>query len=83
MAVPGITGDLMAMKHSDRRPFRYTTEHLLEYADRNHEVATIADAFLTEPMPFRPAAKENCTHIIVLRTRPDPSPTLGKSNSPT
>lgn len=80
MAVPGITGDLMAMKLSEQLPFRYTASHLLEYADRNHEVVTIADAFLTEPIPFRPAVRDNCTHIIVLRTRPDPSPTLGKSN---
>ena len=38
----------------------------------------LADAFLTELMPFRPAVIDNCTHNIVLRTRPDPAPTLVK-----
>lgn len=31
----------------------------------------LADALLYEPVPYRSALKENCTHVIVLRTRAD------------
>ena len=30
-----------------------------------------ADALIFEPLPYRSALKENCTHVIVLRTRSD------------
>ena len=32
----------------------------------------VVDAFLCEPMPYRSAVQEGATHVIVLRTRPDP-----------
>jgi len=32
----------------------------------------LADAFLCEPMPYRSAVKEGATHVVILRTRPDP-----------
>lgn len=31
----------------------------------------LADAVLTEPIPYRAAAAEGCTHVLVLRTQPD------------
>jgi hypothetical protein len=31
----------------------------------------LADALIYEPIPYRSAIKENCTHILVLRTRAD------------
>eukprot|EP01041_Mallomonas_annulata_P009339 gene9339-19382_t len=37
----------------------------------------LVDALLSEPLPFRSAIKEGCTHVVVLRTRPDPCPMLG------
>lgn len=38
----------------------------------------IVDAFLCEPLPYRSAVQEGASHVIVLRTRPDPCPVLGK-----
>ena len=38
----------------------------------------LVDALMAEPIPYRSAAEDGATHIIVLRTRPDPSPILGK-----
>ena len=32
----------------------------------------LADAFLVEPIPYRSAVEDGATHVIVLRTRPDP-----------
>lgn len=32
----------------------------------------VVDAFLCEPMPYRSAVEEGATHIVMLRTRPDP-----------
>ena len=31
----------------------------------------MADAVIFEPLPYRSALKDNCTDVIVLRTRPD------------
>lgn len=31
----------------------------------------LADAVLTEPIPYRAAVAEGCTHVLVLRTQPD------------
>jgi len=36
------------------------------------------DAILSEPLPFRSAMKDGCTHILVLRTRPENCPILTK-----
>jgi hypothetical protein len=37
-----------------------------------NSITPLVDAFLVEPMPYRSAAREGATHIIVLRTKPDP-----------
>ena len=42
------------------------------------EVEPLADACISEPMPYRSAVKHGATHVIVLRTRPDPCPVLGR-----
>ena len=42
------------------------------------ELDPLVDALMAEPIPYRSAAEDGATHIIVLRTRPDPSPILGK-----
>lgn len=31
----------------------------------------LADALLFEPLPYRSALNDNCTHVVVLRSRPD------------
>ena len=35
-------------------------------------ITPLVDAFLVEPMPYRSAAREGATHMIVLRSKPDP-----------
>lgn len=46
---------------------------------RQHHRTHLADAFLCEPIPYRTAVAEGATHVIVLRTRPDP---VGAVSSP-
>lgn len=31
----------------------------------------LSDALIFEPVPYRSAVKDNCTHVLVFRTRPD------------
>jgi len=38
----------------------------------------MSDAFIFEPIPYRSAVKDNCTHILVLRTRADDSTVTAK-----
>jgi hypothetical protein len=38
----------------------------------------MVDALLFEPIPYRSAIRDNCTHVLVLRTFPDNHPVLGK-----
>jgi hypothetical protein len=54
------------------------------YLDKSMEIAlnsngddasdNLIDALLCEPLPYRSALKEGATHVLMLRTRPDPSP---------
>jgi predicted patatin/cPLA2 family phospholipase len=37
-----------------------------------------ADALVFEPIPYRSALKENCSHVVVLRTRSDNLRTTSK-----
>jgi predicted patatin/cPLA2 family phospholipase len=38
----------------------------------------MCDAMMFEPIPYRSALKEGCTHVLVLRTRPDEVKVTGK-----
>ena len=49
-----------------------------EEEEEQEEVEPLADACISEPMPYRSAVKHGATHVIVLRTRPDPCPVLGR-----
>jgi len=44
-----------------------------DFQKKNLELAgePLVDAMLYEPIPYRSALQENCTHILVLRSRPD------------
>lgn len=84
MLLPGVTGDLMCLRDSERTPMRY--EEAMSHRNiiqRIHDrddnrngdsevlYTPIADAYLTEPIPYKSAIQDGCTHIIVIRTRPD------------
>ena len=73
MSVPGITGKLMGIFPGKTAPDFIDLDKV-----RDKEHHSIADAFICEPLPYRSAIEEGATHVIVLRTRPDPSPVLGK-----
>ena len=73
MSVPGITGKLMGIFPGQTVPDFIDLDKV-----RDKEHHSIADAFICEPLPYRSAIEEGATHVIVLRTRPDPSPVLGK-----
>eukprot|EP00640_Fibrocapsa_japonica_P003903 CAMPEP_0113935168 /NCGR_PEP_ID=MMETSP1339-20121228/2374_1 /TAXON_ID=94617 /ORGANISM="Fibrocapsa japonica" /LENGTH=367 /DNA_ID=CAMNT_0000937225 /DNA_START=556 /DNA_END=1659 /DNA_ORIENTATION=- /assembly_acc=CAM_ASM_000762 len=45
-----------------------------------HGGRPLVDSQLFEPMPFRTALAEGCTHVIVLRTRPDGVNVCGKKS---
>ncbi|KAJ1623049.1 acyl transferase/acyl hydrolase/lysophospholipase [Pavlovales sp. CCMP2436] len=55
MLLPGITGPPIELSG---RALEFVNEPL-------------ADAVLTEPVPYRAAIAEGCTHVLVLRTQPD------------
>lgn len=77
MSVPGITGKLMGIfPGQDAVPDFIDVEKIRDNVDKEHH--SIADAFICEPLPYRSAIEHGATHVIVLRTRPDPSPVLGK-----
>ena len=40
----------------------------------------LADALVYEPLPYRSALTENCTHAVVIRSRPDGVDVTGKSS---
>ncbi len=73
MLVPGLTGPMMALNPFHLTPYSYTKTSI--HVDP--AFTPLCDAFLTEPMPYRSAMIDGATHIIMLRTRPDPCPTLG------
>ena len=82
MNVPGITGALLGIPVGAHDPVPLPMPpnprqrgSSISAPDTHH---AIADAFLVEPIPYRSACRDGATHVIVLRTRPDPSLILGK-----
>jgi hypothetical protein len=55
-------------------------DHRTPRSDRTHVKGSepLCDALLFEPIPYRSALRENCTHVLVLRTRPDGVSVTGK-----
>ena len=82
MNVPGVTGRLMAVSAGQCAPQPFSSPASAARWGLGGAPAEtqepLADAFLAEPMPYRSAAADGATHCLVLRTRPDPSPTLGR-----
>ncbi|CAM9523444.1 unnamed protein product, partial [Heterosigma akashiwo] len=49
-----------------------------EYAAEDRR-ELLSDALVCEPMPYRSAAADGCTHVLVLRTRPNGAEVCGKN----
>ena len=79
MLVPGISNGLMAISKTNTIPYIRNLNSVNNNNNQKEEIEmALVDAFLFEPLPFRSAIKDGCTHVIVLRTRPDPCPMLGR-----
>lgn len=87
MNVPGITGALLGIPRDTHNPVPFPIalpvlsrrgskyKHSAAFSGPSPHEALV-DAFLVEPIPYRSACKDGATHVIVLRTRPDPCPVL-------
>lgn len=64
MCVPGVAGPPVRMNVT-----------CSETREAREEV--LADALIFEPIPFRSAVEDGCTHVVTLRTRPDGAEVLG------
>ncbi len=64
MCVPGVAGPPVRLN--------FTCQHTAEEKEE-----AFADALIFEPIPFRSAVEDGCTHVVTLRTRPDGSEVLG------
>eukprot|EP01033_Poteriospumella_lacustris_P004175 gene4175-2975_t len=78
MALPGITGPPVRLNAEQTR--KSTNLSLYNWKNKlfrwkNEEPSLgsepLADALLFEPLPYRSALQDNCTHVVVLRSRPD------------
>ena len=82
MLLPGVTGEVVRLKGGQASgPSTMMMNDVLwrEFpADLRAEVGEMvlggepmSDALIFEPLPYRSALRENCTHVVVLRTRAD------------
>eukprot|EP01038_Epipyxis_sp_PR26KG_P008189 gene8189-11078_t len=76
MLLPGITGDVIRLKGSQASGDNIAKTWWREYTSRSDSKLLpgsepMSDALIFEPVPYRSAIRENCTHVIVLRTRAD------------
>ena len=79
MLLPGVTGEVVRLKGSQASGSNIKNSLWKEYpADLRSENGELipgsepmSDALIFEPLPYRSAVKENCTHVLILRTRAD------------
>jgi hypothetical protein len=76
MLIPGVTGDLVRLKGRASEGSNIQRTWWKEFSNRNdfehaHGSEPYCDALVYEPVPYRSALRDNCTQILVLRTRPD------------
>eukprot|EP01032_Pedospumella_encystans_P010127 gene10127-11864_t len=77
MMIPGVAGEVVRLKGTQAAGTNIHSTEWPEYRPRQRKPDMVfgsepyADALIFEPLPYRSALKENCTHVIVLRTRSD------------
>lgn len=84
MAMPGITGEVIRLRDNQVLSGNIATTWWRDYSGRWDNNLTagsepLLDALIYEPIPYRSAVNENCTDILVLRTRPDNITVTGKA----
>ena len=74
MLIPGITGELIRLKGSQAEGENIQKTWWKEYNGKSWFSSNItlgseplSDALIFEPIPYRSAIKDNCTHVLVLR----------------
>lgn len=75
--LPGVAGPVMNVK-SPKKGLGYDMTPGNKYEGEDYE--PLADALLTEPLPYRAAVSEGATHVICLRSRPDGTDVTGKTS---
>lgn len=77
MLLPGVTGDIVRLKGQQMNQSANMEETMWrEYSSRigsKLEIGSepLSDAVIYEPVPYRSAVTDDCTHVLVLRTRAD------------
>jgi predicted patatin/cPLA2 family phospholipase len=76
MLLPGVTGEVVRLKGSQAEGDNIEKTWWREWSNRQNSRLIpggepMSDAVIFEPIPYRSALKENCTHIIAVRTRAD------------
>lgn len=79
--LPGVAGPIMNLNtkalgsNPTDGPKMVLGNHL-----KGGDYEPLADALVYEPLPYRSALTENCTHVVVIRSRPDGTDVSGKSS---
>lgn len=79
MLLPGVTGEVIRLKGTQALGpniettwwKEYPTDSRAEDGEFVRGSQPMCDALVFEPLPYRSAIKDNCTHVLVLRTRAD------------
>ncbi|KAJ1440264.1 acyl transferase/acyl hydrolase/lysophospholipase [Ochromonadaceae sp. CCMP2298] len=76
MLIPGVAGDVVRLKGRQAEADNIRKTYWPEYdGRRTTELVAgsepMTDALVYEPIPYRSALAENCTQVVVLRTRGD------------
>ena len=79
MLIPGITGDVVRLYDKQLINSPNLNQILWKEYNNNSRINSnmiegsepLSDAFIFEPIPDRSAITDNCTHILVMRTRAD------------
>lgn len=76
--LPGIAGPLMNFDKRALEGQEVDQKFVLGNNAKGDHYEPMADALLFEPLPYRTAVKEGCTHVLTVRSRPDGTDVTGK-----
>jgi predicted acylesterase/phospholipase RssA len=76
--LPGIAGPVMNLDTRALKGQKVPQKHVLGNDLKGDHWEPMADALIFEPLPYRSAIDEGCTHVLVVRSRPDGVEVTGK-----
>ena len=77
--LPGIAGPLMNLDTQFQKGTG-KKKMVLGNTVKGSNYEPLADALVCEPLPYRSAVESGCTHVLVIRSRPDGRDVTGKSS---